>query len=512
MSKIRDRIKNRPEAVADALNHMRDNLMELARKALPVSNEGFGKYTSINPKGPYIEFRSAGGRDYNQDISKLTNTLLRYAKAMKVASDPQAEREEYYKKLYKLIAPAGGDSGLNLFAAYNAGRITVTELKKKWAETELSKTKKDDESEHKSYWQLYVLPGTPTAENMSKLRRQAQPIKGYYAGPVTRARAEALLRERMGGATWDSYAPGQLELRDIQANTGTWRASDVNGATMDIFDAPNSRQAYKYAEEHYPGVENVDPYPADDAMMPEPEAEPKPSRRTELAKRLAGRRPAWDWVGETPPGMPPTDARGNWRLMHFDRRENRSFTLYQFHAGSAEEAVGIKQRYCQATGLGRDEVKLDNVEQFRASAGTSSPAFQEPGRTQARDENGGVIWDIYRRSDDRSMHTFSTDNAEQASGYVRNWVLARQEAGEGNAAYEYSFRPVYAPETASARPESNNALRRNWEIYSGLDPEQRPLMQLNNLTAEEARERIQQIEASGEVRPGVLRLVSSANQ
>jgi len=37
-------------------------------------------------------------------------------------------------------------------------------------------------------------------------------------------------------------------------------------------------------------------------------------------------------------------------------------------------------------------------------------------------------------------------------------------------------------------------------------------MQLNNLTAEEARERIQQIEASGEVRPGVLRLVSSANQ
>jgi hypothetical protein len=109
------------------------------------------------------------------------------------------------------------------------------------------------------------------------------------------------------------------------------------------------------------------------------------------------------------------------------------------------------------------------------------------------------------------MHTFSTDNAEQASRYVRNWVLARQEAGEGNAAYEYSFRPVYEPETASARSQPNG-LRRNWEIYSGLDPEQRPLMQLNNLTAEEARERIQQIEASGEVRPGVLRLVSSANQ
>ena len=164
MKKIRNRIGNdRGPAVANAMDLMRHNLIELAQKSLAVSNiSGFGKYTSINPQGgydsrdpskrrgsKYIEFRSAGGKNYFEDIDRLKNTLLRYAQAMAVAGDASAYRNEYYKKLYKLIAPATGDVALDLFSRYNAGTINLSELKKSWAEKALEKerSKPDEERE-----------------------------------------------------------------------------------------------------------------------------------------------------------------------------------------------------------------------------------------------------------------------------------------------------------------------------------------------------------------------------
>jgi len=112
--------------------------LELAHRSL-ASNQGFGKYTSINPKDKYIEFRSAGGEDYFQDIDKLKNTLLRYARAMSIAGNPAADRNEYYKKLYKLISPDTQDPTLSLFARYSAGELSAEQLKRDWAELALAK-------------------------------------------------------------------------------------------------------------------------------------------------------------------------------------------------------------------------------------------------------------------------------------------------------------------------------------------------------------------------------------
>ena len=47
---------------------------------------------------------------------------------MKIAGDPQAEREEYAKKLYKLVAPQGNDA-LKYFAQYAAGELPKAALK-----------------------------------------------------------------------------------------------------------------------------------------------------------------------------------------------------------------------------------------------------------------------------------------------------------------------------------------------------------------------------------------------
>jgi hypothetical protein len=139
IGKVRNRVSNAKEnTIADAMMLMKKNLIEFASRTLSVSDSGFGKYTSINPKGPYVEFRSAGGAGYFDDVDSLANFLRRYARAMKIAADPAAERKEYAKKLYKLIAPEGNND-LALFAKFSSGEISAQDLKNQWAEQTLKK-------------------------------------------------------------------------------------------------------------------------------------------------------------------------------------------------------------------------------------------------------------------------------------------------------------------------------------------------------------------------------------
>jgi hypothetical protein len=139
MSKIRDRVgSDTGRAVSDAMELMRHNLIELAQRSI-AHNSGFGKYTSINPKDKYIEFRSAGGPGYFRDIDRLKNTLLRYAQAMTIAGNPASYRREYYKKLYKLISPKENDPALALFAQFASGELSANDLKSQWAELALIK-------------------------------------------------------------------------------------------------------------------------------------------------------------------------------------------------------------------------------------------------------------------------------------------------------------------------------------------------------------------------------------
>ena len=87
------------------------------------------RYLSVNIKSNYIEFRSAGGK-YFQARDNIKNTLLRYVRAMAIAADPNAEKQEYAKKLYKLFGSQGlGDvNSIALFSQYAAGTLTKSEL------------------------------------------------------------------------------------------------------------------------------------------------------------------------------------------------------------------------------------------------------------------------------------------------------------------------------------------------------------------------------------------------
>jgi Putative amidoligase enzyme len=101
MGKIRDILKNKPQAANEVLEKMRGHMEALATKVIHTGNTD--KYTSINTKDNYVEFRSPGGDYLDENWELVVPTLMRTVVALDAAMDPEKYREEYQKKLYKLL-------------------------------------------------------------------------------------------------------------------------------------------------------------------------------------------------------------------------------------------------------------------------------------------------------------------------------------------------------------------------------------------------------------------------
>jgi len=122
-----DPIEN-AQTVATIMHKMKSNMMkDVAEMITYYTNHNM----SINMRENYIEFRSAGGADYIRNIDGIISTLLRYARAMTIAADPEAEKQEYIKKLYKIFdnSFAGMQSQtIDAFAKFSAGQLDKEDL------------------------------------------------------------------------------------------------------------------------------------------------------------------------------------------------------------------------------------------------------------------------------------------------------------------------------------------------------------------------------------------------
>jgi pyrimidine deaminase RibD-like protein/GNAT superfamily N-acetyltransferase len=127
MGKVRDHVQKRPYEAKYLLDKMKGHMGELASKAIHAGITD--KYTSINTKDGHVEFRSPGGDWLGDNFSMIENTLLRFTVALSAAMDPRAYREEYLKKLYKILAPNGEKDPLAVFAKYAAGELPAAALK-----------------------------------------------------------------------------------------------------------------------------------------------------------------------------------------------------------------------------------------------------------------------------------------------------------------------------------------------------------------------------------------------
>jgi hypothetical protein len=151
MDKIVDRVRQRPEDAQMLLGKMKQGLDTLATKI--IHSGATDKYTSINTKKGYIEFRSPGG-DWLGDkfFNQIKPTLLRFVVALDAAMDPEKYREEYLKKLYGLLKPKSKEDTLSYFAKYAAGEMPKAALKSFIKQAQLERKLSKGNMGGQDYW------------------------------------------------------------------------------------------------------------------------------------------------------------------------------------------------------------------------------------------------------------------------------------------------------------------------------------------------------------------------
>jgi len=149
---VKSRIAQRPEDAGALLKKMRDQLNTTASKLIHTGVTN--KYTSINTKDGYVEFRSPGGDWLSEDIGKIENTLLRFVVALDAAADENKYREEYAKKLYKLLTPSNDSSDtLQYFVKFSSGQLPKSALTSFVRQAQLQrKLKKGQAPDGQKYW------------------------------------------------------------------------------------------------------------------------------------------------------------------------------------------------------------------------------------------------------------------------------------------------------------------------------------------------------------------------
>jgi len=132
MQKIKDRIaRTDDDTLTNYFKVMRQGMNDLASQWIHSPNTS--KYTSVNVKENRIEFRSPGNDwlsgSVDENIDKVLNTMYRFVVVLDAATKPDLYKEEYLKKLYKMLAPTNNEDPLYYFASYSAGALDKAGLK-----------------------------------------------------------------------------------------------------------------------------------------------------------------------------------------------------------------------------------------------------------------------------------------------------------------------------------------------------------------------------------------------
>ena len=370
MGKLNEATETRAEAVLSA---MRNHLNQFASRAI-AQPSGFGKYTSINPKTNYIEFRSAGGSDYFADMDKIQNTLMRYARATDIAMDPAAEKAEYARKLYKL----------------------------------LTRTETEQVTDPKTGTKRTVAKASADNDAISIFSR-------YVAGDLPKSELKGFLKQLQYGREVAKNPPKEK----IQ-----WQVTHPNGRASITLMASSAAEAIKLAKQEYNDTMNPD-----DAYRAEPVAPAAQTPATDQLRAPVPDDPRGNFVlrrREGSEGVGPvlyrfsagtagdaieaarrwTEARG---------MERRSVYLDSIESLSPEELQ-------PAAGTSIPDIGIDVAQNFR-----EPPVETEPQNFPAARSTGGEFtgrWKIVSGATGEVLHTFvfrSTDQAA-ANRVARDWA------------------------------------------------------------------------------------------
>ena len=313
MKIVKDNIRSRPESAAALLTKMKTNMDSLATKAIHSGTTA--KYTSINTKDGYVEFRSPGGDWLDANFDLIEPTLLRFVVALDAAVGPEKYRQEYQKKLYKLLtADNKDDSTIRYFVDYVAGKIPKAALRSFVKQAQLERGLKKNP----------VPEPAATKEPAASGPRQRYVVKNAAGTPVTRVvasdadtaqiLANRWLRQNNPGINTDEFS---VEPETAENQIQNYHISDTqDGVVRMAFQAGTDQEAldrleiYNYS---HPSEGGYQLSREDGTVITEPGA-PIPGSTIDLQRqRQAAAAPSpIPGVQDIDIDIPIAPPRGNW--------------------------------------------------------------------------------------------------------------------------------------------------------------------------------------------------------
>ena len=245
---IRNKISADPQAVQTVLAKMKQGLDALATKV--VHSGVTDKYTSINTKDGYVEFRAPGGDYLSLDVDQIENTLLRFVIALDAALDPTKYRKEYLAKLYKLLTPPdlgpGAQDTIMLFARNAAGEIDKRTLLAYLRQKQLQKSlAKPSQPGQKYVWKVHIVNRPfPGLEVLAATEAEAKQLAGMMAPEWERYEltARPMTIYRPGASAWYRVSNNQGQAQRLQANSETEALQRMRLAIPELYALKPSLQ------------------------------------------------------------------------------------------------------------------------------------------------------------------------------------------------------------------------------------------------------------------------------
>jgi hypothetical protein len=420
-----------PTQIATAMEKMRGNLINLAYKDLADRSPG---RDSINMKDNYVEFRGAGGdylsRESDEGTTFLENTLLRYVQALAIAGDPNAYRDEYAKKLYKLISPEG-DNTLDLFSKFATGEISSDQLKKDWAKRTLEKD--DPKAVNKGNWVV--------VDNNTGKTVQGQEYSGYTEDEV-REKAKAKLSPGGSDRNFDqAYSIHPKE-------TGRWeiyRDDHGKDETLEIIDADRKAEAVDKAYDTYSGVIpfKVRAYYGDEAEKPEP------TRRAKLAKQII-QKPAQ-----------PKDY--NYEIVNLG--DVNLGVVDKFYATNKQDADATFDKWLEMKGLPNDTSNYGyrpRKQEKEVNPNVAQNFTQQSGEQEV-DGTGEPIWQIYQVGNGLVMSEITAGDQQEAAQALQDQL--DDWATDDDVRELYAVRPKMVEQSTQSTPPDATEQTGTWQIF-----------------------------------------------
>jgi len=257
MGKIRSIVKQNPNSAQELMDRMKSGMDQLASKV--IHSRSTDKYTSINVKNGYIEFRSPGGDWLNDNFKEIDNTLRRFTVALSAAVDPEAYREEYLKKLYKLLDVSGEKDPLSYFAKFAAGELPRAALKSFVRQAQLDRGVKRGKETGPMWWKVSNPPQSlasieVVANSKEEAIKRATAPDGYpsWANTINSVVAEPLRPYK--------EEPAAQQPQGVDTRVDYELYNRTTNAVIDTFPARNDDEAQVRLDDYrsWPGASNPD--------------------------------------------------------------------------------------------------------------------------------------------------------------------------------------------------------------------------------------------------------------